>query len=232
MALLTMAQVNDRAAMLLDDPGHRRFSSNYLRGHIDQQNESMMLDLESLGIQQQEATAIFNIPANTTDLTPYFADGQPLAAFLRPVEIDWKLQGQADTGYEPCYPTKELQDVNPANVGAQQYKWSGGVLHITTSSVALTLRVQYLALTSTISDGNAKVMRGVGFLLASMTAQYVASLNNAMGTLQQRLDKQVPRDRKRLKGLLVQAQQGQLIVPRGIRRTTTPTIAAGGAAYV
>jgi len=58
-----MAQVNDRAAALLDDPGHRRFSSNYLRAHIDQQNEALMLTLERIGVQQQEQEAIFNLPS-------------------------------------------------------------------------------------------------------------------------------------------------------------------------
>lgn len=231
MALLSMAQVNDRAAALLDDPGHRRFSSNYLRSHIDQQNESFMVDLETMGVQQQEATAIFNLPANTTDLTPYFAAGQPLQSMLRPVTIDWKLQGQPDTSYSPSYPTKELQDVDQANLGCQQYKWSGGALYLTPSSVPVTLRVQYLALTATVYDSNTRMMRGVGFIIAGMTALFVCSLNNGMGTLQQRLEKQVTKDIRKFKNLMVMQQQGRNVYARSLRRTSSPIISAGGSSY-
>lgn len=226
-----MAQVADRAGAMLDDPGHRRFSTNYLRAHIDQQNESFMVDLETMGVQQQEATAIFNIPANTTDLTPYFASGQPLQSMLRPVEIQWKLQGQPDTGYNETYPTKELLDVDQGNIGCQQYKWAGGSLQITPSSVGVTLRVQYLALTATVYDSNTQMMRGVGFIIAGLTAGFVCSLNNGMGTLQQKLQMQTSKDIRKFKNLMVMQQQGRNLYARSIRRTSAPLISAGGSSY-
>lgn len=226
-----MAQVNDRTALLLDDPGHRRFSSDYLRGHIDQQNESFMVVLGTMGVQQQEAQAIFNLPANTSDLTPYFAVGQPLESLLRPIGIDWKLQGYPDTAYQPSYPTKELEDVDPSNLGCPQYRWAGGSLQVTPSGTPVTLRVDYLALTPTIFDSNAQVMLGVGFLLASLAADYVCALNNGMGTLQNKLVLQVKRDKRNLKSLFVQQRQGQNVFPRSIRRTTAPVVSAGGSSY-
>jgi hypothetical protein len=231
MALLTMGQVNDRAAALLDDPGHRRFSTNYLRAHIDQQNESMMIALSAVGLQQQEQTAIFNIGVAVSDLTPFFQVGQVLQYLLRPVSIDWKLEGQPDTSYAPSFPTQELIDVDPSNLGCQQYRWAGGTLQVTPSGTAVTLRVRYLALSATLFDSVQGIVMGIGFLLASMTARYVCSMNNGMGTLQKTLDTQVRRDKANLKNLFTQQRQGQNIVPRGIRRTTYPVISAGGSSY-
>lgn len=231
MALLLMGQVNDRAAALLDDPGHRRFSVNYLRAHIDQQNEQMLVALSTLGLQQQEQTAIFNLPVGTTDLTPYFAPGQPLESFLRPKWMEWKVQGQPDTSYADSCPVQELADVDPSNLGCQQYRWAGGSLQVTPSGTAVTLRVRYLALVATVVDPNQQIVLGLGFLLALMTARFVCSLNNGMGALAKRLDEDVKTNKRNVRNLFVMAQQGQNIVVRGIRRTVTPVVAAGGSSY-
>jgi len=228
MALLSLAQVNDRAAALLDDPGHRRFSRDYLRAHIDQQNESMMITLERLGVQQQEVTAIFNVPVNTRDLTPYFATGQPLETFLRPIDIDWKLQGQPDTTYQTCWPAKELDDVDPSNLGSQQYTWQGGTLQITPSGTAETLRIRFFALTASVFDDQAQIMRGIGFILAEMVAAFVAALNNGMGTLQKKLEKDLARDKQNITNLFVMQQQKMQRIPRNARRTIRTQISQGG----
>lgn len=231
MALLTMGQVNDRAALLLDDQAHRRFSVNYLRGHIDQQNESMLISMTGMGVQQQEQTAIFNLNAGISDLTPFFQVGQPLQYLLRPKSVDWKLQGQPDTGYNDSFPVEELSDVDPSNLGCQNYRWAGGAMQVTPSGTPVTLRVRYVALNTTISDPLNQIVLGAGFLVASMVARFVCALNNGMGTLAKTLDTQVKVDRRNLKNLLVQQQQGQNIVARGIRRTTYPVISAGGSSY-
>lgn len=231
MALLSMAQVNDRAAALLDDPGHRRFSTNYLRAHIDQQNEQMLIALTTMGLQQQEQTAIFNIGVDITDLTPFFATGQVLQYLLRPKTVDWKLQGQPDTSYQPSWPVDELDDVDPSNLGCQQYRWAGGTLQVTPSGTPVTLRVRYIGLVASVVDPNQQIVLGLGFLLALMTARFVCSLNNGMGTLAKQLDQDVKTNKRNVKNLFVMQQQGRNVFPRGIRRTTTPVITAGGTSY-
>jgi hypothetical protein len=231
MALLTMGQVNDRAAALLDDPAHRRFSANYLRQHIDQQNEQMLVKLSSLGLQQQEQTAIFNLGVQISDLTPFFQVGQPLQYLLRPMSIDWKVQGQPDTSYQPSFPVQELADVDPSNLGCDQYRWAGGTLQVTPSGVAVTLRVHYLALNVSVVDPNQQIVLGIGFLLALMTARFVAAMNNGMGTLIKQLDTDIKSSRRDVKTLFTQQMQQQNIVPRGIRMTTSPVITAGGSSY-
>lgn len=231
MALLLMGQVNDRAAALLDDPAHRRFSTNYLRAHIDQQNEHMLISLTALGLQQQEQTAIFNIGAGVSDLTPFFQIGQPLQYLLRPKSIDWKLQNQPDTSYAQSFPVEELDDVDPSNLGCQQYRWAGGALQVTASGTPVTLRVRFFALVTTVVDPNQGIVLGLGFLLALMTARFVCSLNNGMGTLAKQLDTDIRAAKRDVKNLFTMQKQQQNIVPRGIRRSTYPVISAGGSSY-
>jgi hypothetical protein len=231
MALLLMSQVNDRAAALLDDQAHARFSREYLRSHIDQQNEQMLIKLTSMGLQQQEQTAFINLSALTSDLTPFFQSGQPLQYLLRPVGIDWKLQGQPDTAYASSWPVDELTDVDPSSIGCPQYRWAGGTLQVTPSSSVVTLRVRYLALTATVVDPNQQIVLGLGFLLALMVARFVAALNNGMGKLTAQLDVDIKTSRRDVKSLFVQQLQKQNIVVRGVRRTAYPVITAGGSSY-
>jgi hypothetical protein len=226
-----MADVNDRTAVCLDDPGHRRFSVNYLRAHIDQQNEQMLISLSALGLQQQEQEVDLNLPPLTTDLSQYFAQGQPLQYFLRPVDIDWKIQGAPNTAYAPSYPVKELDDVDPSNLGCEQYRWAGGTLQVTPSATAVTLRVRFLALAASVVDPSNQIVLGLGFLLALMAARFVCSLNNGMGTLAKQLDTDIRSSKRDVKGLFVQQLQGRNIFPRAVRRTTRPVVSAGGSSY-
>jgi hypothetical protein len=231
MALLLMGDVIDRVGVLLDDPAHRFYSKDYIRPHVDQQNESLMIDLEALGVQQQEQIAIFNIGPNVTDLSPFFAAGQALQYFLRPIGVDWKVTSQPDTSYSPSVPVKELADVAPSNVGCQEYRWGAGVLQVTPSGTAVTLRVKFLALTDKVYDSAANVMRGIGFILASEAAFYIASLKNGKPTLLKALEVQKRRDRIKFAKLLVMQQQGMMIVPQGSRTATNVQISAGGVPF-
>ena len=125
MAVLTVGQIVKRVGVLLDDPSNRRFTTAYIMPFIDQENESLEITLERLGIQQQEQIAIINLPAATAgpngttppqDLAPFFAAGQPLQWFLRPKRIDWKVQGQPDVAYLQSDPVNELDDVQVGNL--------------------------------------------------------------------------------------------------------------------
>jgi hypothetical protein len=231
MALLLMGDVIDRVGVLLDDPSHRFYSRDYIRPHVDQQNESLMLELETLGVQQQEQIAIFQLQANISDLSPFLASGQPLQYFLRPIGIEWKITGQPDSTYAPSAPVKELADVGVGNVGCQQYRWGAGSLQVTPSGTPVTLRVNFVALTATVYDSAAQIMRGAGFILASEAAYYIASLKSGKPSLIQALEKQKRRDRVRFSKLLTMQQQGMSIVPQGSRTATNVQISAGGVPF-
>lgn len=235
MALLTTGGVIGRVGVMLDDPANRRFSPDYLRPFIDQENESLQIMLERLGVQQEEQIAIFNVPAKVGDgpydLTPYFAVGQPLQYLLRPKRLDWKIQGQPDTSYITSSLVNELDDVIVGNLGCQQYRWAGGAIQTTPSYTGVTLRVYFLALTQSVYDSSSQIMRGIGFILARQVAIEVAALNNNMGKLQARLEKSLARDKQNLTNLLVMQQQAALIFPRGTKRGRAVQISAGGAPF-
>jgi hypothetical protein len=235
MAIMTVGDVVRRTQALLDDPAGRRFSKAYLTPLIDQENEQLQIFLEKLGVQQEEQTAIFNVPAATagpTDLTPYFAPGQPLEYFMRPKQLHWKLQSQPDTAYAQSSLVEELTDVTPGNVGCQQYRWAGGAIQTTPSYTAVTLRVYFYALSQTVYDDSAKVMRGIGGLLALSTADLVCGLNNDMGKLGAKVQKKLGQAKRSFSGLLTMQKQAQLIVPRGTKRGGGVQISAGGTRYI
>jgi hypothetical protein len=241
MAILSVGDIIRRVGWLLDDPGNRRFTPDYIRPGIDQENEAFEIDLERLGIQQQEQIAIFNIPAAValpdgsnppTDLAPYFAAGQPLQWFLRPKRVDWKQTGQPDTSYSQADAVNELDDVQLGNLGVQQYRWAQGSIQLTPSYQPVTLRIYFFALSSDIYDDAQKVMRGIGFILANQVAAYIAASNNQMGKLGAKLEKDLARNKQNLSNLLVMQAQAQNIFPRGTKRGQAAQISAGGAPYL
>jgi len=241
MAILSVGDIVARVGWLLDDPGNRRFSADYIRPGIDQENEALEITLERLGIQQQEQIAIINLPAAVVlsngsnppvDLAPYFAAGQPLQWFLRPKRIDWKVTGQPDTSYTQADSVNELDDVMVGNLGVQQYRWAQGSIQLTPSYTPVTIRVYFFALATDIYDDAQSVMRGLGYILATQVAAYIAASNNNMGKLQAKLEKNLSRDKQNLCNLLVMQAQSQNIFPRGTKRGQAAQISAGGTPYL
>lgn len=241
MAILTVGQIVKRVGWLLDDPGNRRFTPDYIRPGIDQENESLAITLERLGVQQQEATAIFNIPAAVPlddgsnppiDLAPYFAPGQPLEWFLRPKEVWWKQTGQPDTNYAQANAVNELSDVQLGNLGIQEYRWAQGSIQITPSYQPCTLRIYFFALVSDLYDDAQPVMRGIGNILALEVAAYICASNSNMGKLGAKLEASRRRDRQNFKNLIQMTSQAQLLVPRGTKRGLATSISVGGTPYL
>jgi len=236
VAIWTVGDVIRRTQVLLDDPAGRRFKPDYIRPIIDQENEGLQIMLERLGVQQEEQIAIFNVPPATsapTDLTAYFAPGQPLQYLMRPKRLDWKVVGQNDTSYVQADLVDELDDVLNGNVGCQQYRWAGGSIQTTPSyGAAVTLRIYFLALSQTIYDSSVQVMRGIGSILALQTADFIAAMNNDMGKLGPKLSKKLSIAKQNFTNLIVIQSQGQTLVPRGTKRGGAAQFSAGGVPYI
>jgi len=235
VSILDQAGVVNRVQALLDDPAGVRFSAAYLTPYIDQENEELQIMLERLGVQQEEQIALINLAAAQSapnDLTQFMAPGQPLQYMMRPKRIDWKIQGQPDTSFVQSALVTELDDVMAGNIGCQQWRWAGGTIYTTPNwGSAVTLRVYFDALSQSIYDSAAQVMRGIGSLLALQTAAFVASLNNGMGKLQPKLDKNLARNKQNFANLLVMQGQSKNRFPRGTKRGQNTQISAGGKAF-
>lgn len=236
MALMTTGDVITRVQALLDDPAGRRFSPDYLRPHIDQANEDLQIMLERLGVENEQRIAIFNVPAaavqGPSDLTPYLAAGQPLQYMLRPQWLDWKIQGQPDVSYLGADSVDKLDDVIVGNVGCQQYNWSGGTIYTTPSYSGVTLRIGFLALTASIYDSSAQIMRGIGNIIALQAADFVCALNNDMGKLSAKMTKRLSTAKRNFANLIVMQQQTENRFPRGTKRGVGVQISAGGQQFI
>jgi len=241
MAILTVGDVIKSVGRRLDDPGNRRFTPDYIRPLIDDENEALEVTLARLGVQQNESIAILTLPAAPVlsdgsnppvDLAPYFAAGKPLEWFLRPKRVDWKVTGQPDTSYIQADAVDELDDVMVGNLGVQQYRWAQGSIQLTPSATPVTMRIYFYALATDVYDSATRVMRGIGNVLALQVACYICSLNNQMGKLGDKLEKTLSRDKQNFCNLIVIQQQAQNIFPRGTKRGTAAQISAGGTPYL
>lgn len=235
MAVLTQAQIVRRTQVFLEDPSGKRFSPAYLAPWIDQANEDLQLFFQRIGCQMQEQIAIFNVPAAASaplDLSPYLATGQPLQTLMRPIRIDWKVQGYSDVNYVGSGQVNELDDVTVGNVGCQQWRWASGSIQLTPSYTPVVLRVYFYAYTAGVYDPNAQVMRGTGQLVALQAGLMVAGVNNGMGQLGPMLAKRLQTAKQTFSNLLVMQSQRVLRVPRGTKRGPGVQISAGGSSYI
>jgi hypothetical protein len=229
-----LQNVNDiikRVGALLDDPGNTKFTAAYLIPHIDQVYEEMDVDLELVGMQYVEHIAIVNVASLTTDLTYMLANGQPLVTMKLPKWMKWKLQGQPDTSYIKSAYVDELGEVGLSSEGALEFTFQQGALQITPSSIGLTLKIGYEAVSTDIYDPAQNVIRGTAHILAVRTAAYVASLRNGMGTLQKKLDQKADRDWTNFCKLVVKKNQAKQIVAgrlHGRSNSAGPQIQADG----
>lgn len=174
--LANIQDVVKRTAALLDDPGQTEFDTDYLSPYINQIADAMDVDLEVLGLQYQEQIAIIPLSTPTSDLSPFMADGQPLAAMKLPNGVDWKLSSQPDTAYVPSVLVGHLPDVTPSSIGAYKFSWRGSVLYVTPSAVPVTVRIYFDAMSATLYDPADKVVRGVTHVIAYRAAAKVADL--------------------------------------------------------
>lgn len=216
-----LQNVNDivkRVGVLLDDPANTRFTSAYLIPHIDQHFDEMDVDLERLGMQYIEHIAIVNVNANLTDLTYLLADGQALVSMKLPKKIRWKQQGQPDTSYLKSGQVDELDEVSEASIGALEWTYQQGAIQITPSSVPMTLKIYFDAISTDIYDPAQNVVRGTAHILAARTAAYIASLQNGMGTLQKKLDAKADSSWSSFCKLIVMQQQSKPRSPRPMHR--------------
>jgi hypothetical protein len=176
MALLNVGDVVASVAALLDDPGQTNIDQDYVIPFINLRWANLIVNLSMLGLQYSEETAIINLPAGATNLTQYMASGQPLASLMMPLGIDWKLQGDPDTEYEPADSVRELDDLPPDSTGIPQYAWQGGTVLISTSSVPVTIRIRFNAMSTTLVDPTDTMIRGVGDIIAYRAAELLAAV--------------------------------------------------------
>jgi hypothetical protein len=231
-----LQDINDivkRVGVLMDDPSNSTFTREYLMPFIDQEYDEMDVELERNGMQYIESIAAFDVPAATTDLSTYLSDGQPLSTMIFPKYVKWKLPSQTDEFYKPSSLVQELDEVNPANVGAWQWRNANGSIQITPSNQDVMLKVYFDTISTNIYDPNQSVIRGTAHILAPRVGVSVCAAGGDLTKRQVWLEKKANKNWNAFLVVLVQQQaQRNISNPpiHGRRRTMGPT--AGGSAYV
>jgi hypothetical protein len=166
-----------RTAVLMDDPAMTEFDKDYTIPFLNQRWDDISTELSMLGLDYQEVTAIIaDLPPNTTDLSAYMQDNQPLMSMMLPRRIQWKPIGTDDTEYQDAVMVEDLDDFPPGVIGIPQWAWTGGNVLLVPSSVDVTLRVRFDAMSATLVDPEDQTIRGVTNILAYKTAELIYSI--------------------------------------------------------
>ena len=222
-----------RVGVLLDDPSNAVFTREYLMPLVDQEYDEMDVELERSGMQYIESTAVFPVPAGTSDLISFLGSGQPLATMKFPKYVKWKLTSQTDEFYRLSALVQELDEVNTANVGAWQWRNANGSIQITPSNQVIQLKVYYDTISTNIYDPTQQVIRGTAHILAPRVGAAVCAIAGDQVKRGLWLDQKAKRNWNAFLVVLVQQQQQQNISNppiHGQRGVIGPT--AGGSAYV
>jgi hypothetical protein len=170
------------------------FRASICAAHIDQQNEQMLVELTSLGLQQQEADGHLSTSA---PLTNRLDSVLPIRGSRFSTSCgQWESTGSSRVSrirqYAESWPVDELTDVDPSKHRLPAVPVGRcGTLQVTPSSTFRgdSCACAYLALTATVVDPNQADRAWTRVpACALMVARFVAALNNGMGKLTAQLD--------------------------------------------
>ena len=184
--LLNVGSIAKRAAALLDDPAASTFDKDYLLPFINQAWDDLAISLQALGLDYQEVVTTVAVPANTTDLSAFQADGQALESLLLPVKIEWKRAADEDIAYKLVDSVAELPDVVQGTEGHRAWEWRTSKIFITPSAIDTIVRIRFKAFSLDFQDPIEGFIIGVGNVLAYKVAELVSSptvQNNAGGVM-------------------------------------------------
>jgi len=189
---LSLALVISRVQTAFEAQGQRWCDKDYIVGWLSIHNEDVELELASLGLSYEEQDIILpNVPANTTDLSAYQADGQPLGSMMLPYSLEWRypmnpLPNQPQPSPPPSDEDwKEIPRVDkPIDVipndpdqnieGIQSWAWKGGKIQTTPSSIAVDVRVGCQNLPDVFQSDSDNYIKGITNWLVYGTAELIA----------------------------------------------------------
>lgn len=173
MSLLNVGDVVQAVATLLDDPSQSEIDQDYVLPFLNLRWQNLVVNLVMLGLQYTEEQACIDLPAGTRTLTAYMGTGQPLASLMQPKHLQWKPQGADDTEFEDVQLVNELDDYPPGQNTLEQYAWQGGTIKLSRCDIAVTLRVDFQAMSVTLVDPTDNMVRGVTDIIAYRTAELI-----------------------------------------------------------
>jgi hypothetical protein len=176
MALLSVGDVVQGVATLMDDPSQSEIDQDYVIPFLNLRWANLIVNLAMLGLQYSEEVVVVTIPAGTVSLTNLMLPGGALASLMQPISIDWKLVGSDDITYDDADRVTELDDFPGGTIGIPQFSWQGGTILVVPSQQDVVARIRFNAMSTTLVDPNDGMIRGVGDILSFRTAELICAI--------------------------------------------------------
>src|SRR5206468_12785753 len=139
---MDLTTVKTRIRSLVDDPDATYATDAFLLPLINQKYEELYNRMLSTGAEfERKAVELFNIPAQTQDLSAYSLAGQPLELMIQPLSLEWKMAGLDNTNYKPASLVDKVKDVL-ADQLISEWEWRAGLIYFTPCVLAVDLRIR------------------------------------------------------------------------------------------
>lgn len=188
---MAVQDIVTRVQKLFEDEQASWCDKGYILGWLQMYNEDLESYLENLDLAYDtQVVVIPGVAANTTDLSAYQADGQPLGNMIVPISLEWKLTTDNNLQWRPIPSVDKVEDTNqsldagPVSsniVGILSYEWRGSVIYISPSSVAVDIRVRAEMLPSVVNTDNSAYIKGMTNVLAYGIAVMIADTRGGVG---------------------------------------------------
>jgi len=175
-----------RVQVLMEDVAGLWCDADYVLGKLAICNEDLESFLEAIGLTFEDAiVTLLNVPAGTTDLSAYQAEGQPLAQLMSMDKLEWRTVGATDLGWQQVFREDKLDDTVPGGAPSiTGYTFRLGLVQITPPSIAVDLRVGFTMLPDALVADSDSYIKGMTNVLVYRTAELIATNRNVAKSTQ------------------------------------------------
>jgi hypothetical protein len=162
----------------VDDPDASYATDAFLLPLINQKYEELYNRMLSTGAEfERKAVELFNVPAQTADLSAYALSGQTLELMVQPLQFEWKQAGLDPTNYRTASLVDQVQSVIPGQI-IDDWEWRAGVIYFTPCTLAVDVRIRgdFLFAALNADSDTVAVSKNFGHALAYGTAALVGAV--------------------------------------------------------
>ena len=147
---------------------------------------------QALGLNYDTQVVVLTaVPANTTNLASYQADGEPLANLVMPDSTDgsspveWRVTGQSDLEWMPVPMVGKVIDTNTASSNqpvasdsatVDSYEWRQGIIVLSPCNQIVDLRIRGDFIPSLADNDAASFIKGALNVFAYWTCEMISAL--------------------------------------------------------
>lgn len=160
---MDLTTLKSRIRALVDDPDATYATDAFLLPLINQKYEELYNRMLSTGAEfERKAVELFNVAAQTQDLSAYSLAAQPLELMVQPLSLEWKMAGLDNTNYKTASLVDKVRDVTPDQF-ISEWEFRSGIIYFTPCVLALDLRIRGDFLFSSLVSEGDQVTAGKNF---------------------------------------------------------------------